>query len=75
VRYIIFLAFMCCITSCSSTYNNYDHGTRMQEDSITWEYDKTSLQIPSTMNSNNNILDSQDGSVYKGNPIGVTIKY
>jgi len=62
------------LCSCSST-SSYKQDNRLTEDSITWEYDNTSLQTPSTHNSNNNILDSEDGSVQKGNPIGVTIRY
>ena len=38
----------------------------MQEDSITWEYDKQSFAYPDTRNSNNTMLDSPDGNAYKG---------
>lgn len=37
---------------------------QLSEDSINWEYN-----YPRSFNSNNNILDSQDGSVQKGNGI------
>lgn len=55
---------MLCLAGCASTSKNYTHA--MQEDSITWEYDKESLGYPDTRNSNNNMLDSEDGSTYKG---------
>ena len=70
---VIILSFLMC--SCSTSSYNERKPNNLQEDSITWEYDKTSLQSPSSHNSNNNILDSQDGSVQKGNPIGITIRY
>jgi hypothetical protein len=38
----------------------------MQEDSITWEYEDQSFAYPDTRNSNNTMLDSPDGSTYKG---------
>ena len=40
--------------------------TTMQEDSINWEYEDQSFAYPDTRNSNNTMLDSPDGSTYKG---------
>lgn len=39
---------------------------RLSEDSINWEYDS-----PRSFNTNNNLLDSPDGSVQKGNGVKV----
>jgi PBP1b-binding outer membrane lipoprotein LpoB len=71
--WVIILSLFLCSCSTSSYYEKKPYN--LQEDSITWEYDKTSFQTPSSHNFNNNILDSQDGSVQKGNPIGIRIRY
>jgi len=58
--------------SCSST-SNYRHG--MQEDNITWEWNKRTDGRPSTRNMNNNMLDSPDGSAYIGEGMGANIQF
>ena len=69
---LIFLAIL--FAGCASSNVSSDvFSPRQREDSINWEYEKYS---PSTYNSNNNILDSQDGSVQKGDRVNlVRIKY
>lgn len=53
------------LTGCATSNRQYSNAA-MQEDSIAWEYDKQSLSYPDTRNSNNTMLDSPDGSTYKG---------
>jgi len=53
------------LTGCA-TSNRQCSNAAMQEDSITWEYDKQSFAYPDTRNSNNTMLDSPDGNAYKG---------
>lgn len=69
---ILLLLIPLMLCSCSST-NNYRHG--MQEDSITWEWDKRTDGRPSTRNMNNNMLDSPDGSAYIGEGMGANIQF
>lgn len=67
------------LTGCASTQVTSDVFTprnRLQEDSVDWEYRNKEKYSPSTYNSNNNILDSQDGSVQTGDGINlVRLKY
>jgi hypothetical protein len=60
------------LTGCASTQVSSDvfsPRSRLQEDSVEWEYQNKERYSTSTYNSNNNILDSQDGSVQTGNGI------
>lgn len=67
------------LAGCASTQVSSDvfsPSNRLQEDSVDWEYSNKERYSPSTYNSNNNILDSQDGSVQTGDGINlVRFKY
>lgn len=67
------------LTGCASTQvtsDTFSPKNRLQEDSVDWEYRNKEKYSPSTYNSNNNILDSQDGSVQTGSGINlVRFKY
>lgn len=69
---ILLLLVPLMLCSCSST-SNYRNG--MQEDNITWEWDKRTDSRPSTRNMNNNLLDSPDGSSYIGDGMGASIRF
>jgi len=68
MRLIILLPIF--ISGCASTQVSSDIFTpnnQLREDSVDWEYRNKEKYSPATYNSNNNILDSQDGSVQTGN--------
>lgn len=76
-RFIIIPLFI--FTGCSSpnvSSDVFSPKNKLQEDSVDWEYRNKEKYSPSTYNSNNNILDSQDGSVQTGDGINlVRFKY
>lgn len=69
----LFVLLIFILTGCTSTKQEIFYNNRVSEDSINWEYNKERY-LPSTYNSNNNILDSQDGSVQIGRGIDI-IRY
>jgi hypothetical protein len=60
----LFGLMLIALTGCSSV--DVYSPKRISEDSINWEYDRAR-----SFNTNNNLLDSPDGSVQKGNGIKV----
>lgn len=73
---IMFALFLTGCTTTQVTSDVFTPRDRLQEDSIDWEYQNKEKYSSSTYNSNNNILDSQDGGVKTGNGFNlVRFKY
>ena len=77
MHFIIMLTlYLTVSTTTQVTSDVFTPRDRLQEDSIDWEYQNEEKYSPSTYNSNNNILDSQDGGVKTGNGFNlVRFKY